>query len=235
MPKGIPIVLLPGLDGTGASFYPLLPHLSPEFVPVVVNYPRDRPLGYDELLPLVLPRIPRKPFVLLGESFGGPLALKVAGTQPAGMLALILCSTFMRNPVRFQPAWLRHLVWPGRFGLYPQFAQMKAKFRGYSTPDLREFYVKEMKSVQPAVIADRIRSALAINVQRELAQCAAPVLYLRGRKDRLIARHNMLDMQRCQPNMRTLTLDAAHCVLQLRPAEAKQAILNFVGDAPPPQ
>lgn len=53
------IILLPGLDGTGVLFKPLV--------------------GF------VLDRLPDSEFVLLGESFSGPIALRVAARKPAGV------------------------------------------------------------------------------------------------------------------------------------------------------
>ena len=76
------LVLLPGLDGTGLLFQPLVECLPDAIEPVVVSYPPDQKLGYEELLPLVLERLPAAPFVLLGESFSGPLAVMAAATAP---------------------------------------------------------------------------------------------------------------------------------------------------------
>ena len=68
------LVLLPGLDGSGVMFRPLLGHVPPALRPVVVAYPPDKALGYEDLLPLVLDALPSsEPFVILGESFGGRL------------------------------------------------------------------------------------------------------------------------------------------------------------------
>lgn len=61
-------MLLPGLDGTGEQFAPLLRELPDSLVPLVVRYPRDRALDYDALLPIVVAQLPPDaPFVLLGE------------------------------------------------------------------------------------------------------------------------------------------------------------------------
>ena len=43
------LVLLPGMDGTGDLFAPLLSALSPALRTIVIRYPSDRPLGYAEL------------------------------------------------------------------------------------------------------------------------------------------------------------------------------------------
>src|SRR4051812_12496722 len=75
----IALVLLPGLHGNDVQFRPLLAHLPPQIRPIAVNYPPDQPLDYAQLLPLVLAALPEdQPFVLLGESFSGPLAIMAA-------------------------------------------------------------------------------------------------------------------------------------------------------------
>ena len=118
MTEKLPLVLLTGLDGTGASFLPLLARLPDWIMPVVASYPPDKPLDYAALLPKVLRLLPNSPFVLLGESFSGPLAIMAAASKPPSLRGLILCATFMRNPVWFQPPWLRYFVQPFLFRFY---------------------------------------------------------------------------------------------------------------------
>src|SRR2546430_17674636 len=117
----LPLVLLPGLDGSGLLFRPLIDHLPPELDPIVVAYPPDRALGYDELLPLALKALPTSaPFALLGESFSGPLALMAAARAPEGLQAVILCATFVRKPLLAHIPLLRHLVRGPCFRVVPE-------------------------------------------------------------------------------------------------------------------
>jgi pimeloyl-ACP methyl ester carboxylesterase len=73
------LVLLPGLDGTGKLFAEFVEALKSVVECVVVAYPCDQPMGYGELEGLVVSALPKdRPFVLLGESFSGPLAIRIA-------------------------------------------------------------------------------------------------------------------------------------------------------------
>lgn len=103
----VTLVLLPGMDGTGQMFQPLISELGKGIVTSVVRYPESEPLGYQELFSVVQSALRPidGPYVILGESFSGPLAIKIAASRPQGMRGLILCCTFARNP---HPA-LRHL------------------------------------------------------------------------------------------------------------------------------
>ena len=61
-------------------------------------------MGYDELEVLVRAALPTgQRYFLLGESFSGPLAIRIAANPPAGLAGVILCGTFAKNPL----PWLR--------------------------------------------------------------------------------------------------------------------------------
>ena len=66
-PIRLPIVLLPGMDGTGELLADLRDRLLPAHPVSIVAYPMDRPLGYEALTAFVLERLPEGRFVILGE------------------------------------------------------------------------------------------------------------------------------------------------------------------------
>ena len=75
------LVLLPGLDGTGALFRRFARALPEGLTSQAVHYPAHDPADYDDLLPRVRLQLPQAPFVLLGESFSGPLAIRLAAER----------------------------------------------------------------------------------------------------------------------------------------------------------
>src|SRR5262245_23390841 len=95
----VSLVLLPGLDGTGNLFRPLLQKLPAEVEPIVLSYPAREFLDYSALAQLALRSLPTdRPVVLLGESFSGPVAVLAAAAQPKGLLGVILCASFVIAP-----------------------------------------------------------------------------------------------------------------------------------------
>src|SRR5438270_9623813 len=101
-----PIFLLPGMDGTGHLLDGLADRLSARRPVRLLSYPLDQPLGYADLVSHVLERLPDGPFVILGESFSGPVAIEIAARQQP-TVGLILASSFARHPL---PAWLAPLA-----------------------------------------------------------------------------------------------------------------------------
>lgn len=216
------------MDGTGVLFEPLIEALPPSLTATVVTYPTDTPLGYGELLPLVIAALPTdRSFVLLGESFSGPLALLAAQARPPGLCGVVLCASFVRNPVRFLPGWSRHLLGAGLFRLFPAFAQAKALLGGYSTPRLRELAGRAHGMVSPAVFAARARAILSVDVTEALRVCPVPILYLAGASDHVVPRHNARLIQRANPAVRGSFVPGPHLVLQTSPVEACRAIGAF--------
>ena len=104
------IVLLPGMDGSGLLRADFIAALGPDIDAMVVTYPPDRLLGYSKLTALARAELPNdRPFVLLGESFSGPIAVALAASRPPGLRALVLVCSFVRSPVSV-PAVLRRMV-----------------------------------------------------------------------------------------------------------------------------
>jgi pimeloyl-ACP methyl ester carboxylesterase len=228
--KTINLVLLPGMDGTGILFEPLLSVLPSSILPAVVRYPSDEPLDYAALLPQVLAAIPRHgEFVLLGESFSGPLALMAAAAAPPGLRATILCASFLRSPLR-ATRLLRPFASPGLLRAVPFGAQVHAMLGGHATPHLRDLLSRALAEVTPAVLAARARAILDVDASAELRACAGPLLYLRATQDRMVPERCSKLLAEQKPDARVVALPGSHLLLQARPTEAWEAIESFLGE-----
>jgi pimeloyl-[acyl-carrier protein] methyl ester esterase len=88
------------MDGTGSLFSEFIAALPRGLEPVVVTYPLDRSMNYAELEQLPRARLPtERPFILVGESFSGPIAISLAASKPAGLRGLVLVCSFARSPI----------------------------------------------------------------------------------------------------------------------------------------
>ena len=221
------LVLLPGLDGTGILFEPLLRALPQALTPVVQSYPGDVPLSYEELLPVAQSALPiAEPFILLGESFSGPLALRIAATNPAGLKGVILCASFVRNPVRFFPQLCRPLIQPIIFSSWPPWFRLRALFVGYSSHAMFELVERAHKIVTAEVMAARAREIIAVNAEEALAACRVPILYVAGGWDRLVPEHNRRRIKQIKPSVKVVVLPSLHMVLQNIPEAAAEVIAH---------
>lgn len=223
------LILMPGMDGTGELFAPLLRALGNSIEATVVRYPLNEPLGYSDLLPRVRAELPKSgPFVLLGESFSGPLAIMLAAEAPPGLRGVILCASFATNPIPWVPRFVRPLVQPVFFRIMPRFAQVKALLGRYATPELRALLLKANAAVSPSVMAARARAILAVDVLAQFKACPYPTLYLRGQRDRVVRKRVLNGLLAVRPSLQVVMLPAPHLVLQVAPEESAEAIHAFV-------
>lgn len=222
------LVLLPGMDGTGLLFGPFTEVL-PSSTPVTVQrYPVDEALSYEALLPRVLATLPTDaPFVLVGESFSGPLALMVASTSPPGLVAVVLCASFARRPLDV-PRRLHGIVRGPLIAFAPFEAQVMAMLGGYATTSLRAILARALDVVPHHVMASRIRAMLRLDATDALRDCPVPLLYLRPTRDRLVFEGSLRHVVATRPDTHVAKIDGPHLILQARPEACRDAIDAFI-------
>jgi sigma-B regulation protein RsbQ len=221
-------VLLPGMDGTGDLFKPLLKQLPRAINPQVISYPLDKPLGYAGLINYVRSQLPRdEEFVLLGESFSGPIALALASGKLERMRALILVCTFQNHPRPLFAAFslLAHVA----FRLPPpKFAIQLLLTNG--APDLA--VAAEVQSaigqVKPKVLSARLSALAALPLEITQMPTNLPCLYLLATHDRLVPRSCYDDIRRHIPQTNLACIDGPHCLLQVKPDACADAITQFL-------
>lgn len=196
-----------------------------------IAYPAA-PLDYAALEAFVRERLPRdRPFVVLAESFSGPLGAALRAEPPPGMRALVLCCSFVRNP-RPMLAPLRHLLGLVPFGAMPGFALRQALLAPCSTPQLQLQLQDELAAalaqVPPSVLRQRLRAVLETDASRSFARGSLPVLYLRARHDRLVPPANAVQILRLAPDAQLADIAAPHMLLQAAPEAAAVAVTAFL-------
>lgn len=222
-----PVVLLPGLDGSAAPFRELEATTPPGMATCPVRYPPDRELSYSQHAESVVRHLPDdRRYVLVAESFSGPVAIEVASRAPWGLEALVLCNTFAVSP-----AWSgwRYLPWEMIFRL-----PITAGFVGTCLVgrDRAARWVDPVRAanapVAAGVLARRMREVLSVDVRAELASIRCPILYLRGRHDRLVSKRAMGRILECRPDVTVTEIDGPHLLLQVAPRASWAAILDFL-------
>jgi pimeloyl-ACP methyl ester carboxylesterase len=216
------------MDGSGRLFERIVRELQGECVTVV--YPPNQALGYGALERHVRTLLPTdRPYVLVAESFAGPLAIRLAASSPPMLQALVLACTFVKSPLpnfgrALHGAVARLPVWAAPTALAAQLL-----FNGYDSPALRALFIEAIQSVNAHTWRARMRAVLDCDVMGELRQVAVPCLYLQARNDRIVPRRASELIARLRPATQMIELDAPHFLLQTRPREAAGAIHAFIG------
>lgn len=234
------LVLLPGMDGTGELFAPLLNALPPSLQGEVVRYPGHEAMGYGELQRLIQDRITPAPFVLLGESFSGPLAISIAATQPVGLRGLILSCTFAKNP---HPAlsFLSPLVdnWASRKIPPHVLTRVVSPFLlgGFPSSAHKTMLEQALQQLSAQAMNRRMQEVLKVDVLDRLKLLRVPVMYLQAKQDRVVPGSAARALRQVLPSMEVVQLVGPHCLLQASPfpaAVAIEAFCNKLSSSPDP-
>ncbi len=224
----VALVLLPGMDGTGELFDEFLSSLGDALRPIVVAYPKDHPLDYDALTAFSQAYLPQnEPFVLLGESFSGPVAISLAATKPAGLRGLILCCSFDRNPFPI----FRRLS--SIIGLMPTTNKLirllgPLLFGRFSNPRLTASLRHALDGLSATTLRARLKAVLEADFSEKLKQVDVPILYLQATEDRIVPQSVLHKVLAGAPTAEVVKLRGPHLLLQTLPSDAAEAIRSFV-------
>lgn len=222
------LVLLPGLDGTGKLFSAFVRELGSDLDTEIIAYPVDQPMGYEELEALVRARLPGdRRFVLLGESFSGPIAIRIAAEPPPELAGLILCGTFAKNPYPLL-AWVRPLAAWFPVKSLPRWLRAPLMWGSNQAERAPSQLNRAMAGVSAAVVRRRIAALLAVDASAALARVRPPILVLQAGHDRVVPRSATLWIVGIAPRTQLIEIDGPHLLLQTRPSECAAAVLPFM-------
>jgi pimeloyl-ACP methyl ester carboxylesterase len=222
------LVVLPGLDGTATLHSAFSDAARAAFDSIaVISYPANELLDYVALERLVRSELPSTArFVLLGESFSGPIALSIAADPPSNLLGVVLSTTFAKSPVP--------LVAP--FAPFVRFVPVRALplpllswwlLGRWATPQLEAALQSALLAVMPEVLLSRAESALKANALTVCRLVTVPVLYLRGTNDRLLNRRAGSQISEAIKHCIIKDIAGPHLLLQAAPEACAQAVSAF--------
>ncbi len=219
----MPLLMLPGMDGTGELLAGLAESLARERPTQVVAYPPDRQMGYAALADFVVAKAPPGRFAILGESFSGPVAIALAAKTPR-IAGLILASSFACSPVPriFAPfAQFLDLAW------IPHFAAVAALLGPRAHPALSARLRAVLARLPKEVLRARAAAVFGCDARADLRRFDRPTLCLHGARDRLVSRACVAQTLECARLGEVAWLDAPHMALETRTSEACAEIERF--------
>lgn len=182
-----PLVLVPGIDGTGLLFYKQVPLLERRYAVTTIRL-RDEVRAMDELVADLHQSVAAAsdgPVTLLGESFGGALALSYALAHPERIGKLVILNSFAHfgSPARLWLGYhlLRATPW-GMMRLVRQLNGRRMHSLGTDTEEIRRF-LQLMQSTTREGYLSRLHILRDYDLREQLARLQAPVLYLAADRD----------------------------------------------------
>jgi pimeloyl-ACP methyl ester carboxylesterase len=223
------LVLLPGFDGTGRLFSPLHKELANDVDTIVLSYPSDKVMTYSDLCHYLKDGLPDTPYVLLGESFGGPLAMMLSTYADKNLKGIILCVSFVKNPHVLATKLLRPFLKPKHLQKEtPAWHINTMLMNGVSDTALTRNIQAATAELTREVYFYRLREIASVDVTDILQKCELPILYLRAKKDRLVYESSMKLVEKLGKKVTVEAFDAPHMLLQTKPKQVALSIKKFL-------
>lgn len=219
-------VLLPGLHGNIDLFEEFVTKAPRASRVIKVTLP---PLSeYDDLFGAVVSQLPATQFVLIAESFSGPIAMRIAAFAPERVRALVLCNSFITRPVNSCLRWV-----PWSWVLLHRMPEWFLRYFlvGRHAPQELVASVRAAIAKTPSsVLASRVRAVLSLPATNTPSSIARRVLFLTGTEDRLI-NISTESVKRLLPQAVVKSIRAPHLLLQAAPEAAWEEISTFLAEA----
>jgi pimeloyl-ACP methyl ester carboxylesterase len=222
------LIILPGADGTGFLLKDFVSALG-DLSTTVIVYPNDRALSYEQLVEFVRPQLPAsEKYFLLGESFGGPLAILLAHAHRDQVAGVVLCASFARYPATMLRA-LAPLAAFAPIRIAPLSLTSWFLLGNWSTSTLRSNLAHALSSVSTAALRSRLVAALQVDVSSCLPEIKVPLLYLQASHDRVVPESAGNATAAAMPHASIEQIQGPHFLLQAAPIPCAQCIRRFLG------
>lgn len=207
-------------------FEPLIKCVQGRFDVLPISYPTHEKLSYRELTSYVLGELSgiNGSFILVGESFSGPIALFVSEKNPNGLLGVVLVASFISAP-NYRIG--KYLPWNIGFSFASPLYKIRSAVSSKENHSFISSISQELQKVSPRVLSYRIQEIFKVNAEQALKNCSYPLVYFRGRKDYVVPKKNLNKILSIKPDMKVVEFNTQHFLLQSKSEQAVSELQVF--------
>ena len=221
------LILLPGLDGTGNLFEPLINEIQNERSIEVISYPLNEALTYSELVSFVGNKIENENSIyIVAESFSGVIALNLLKKYKNKIEGIILVASFITPPHK-------HLL--KLSSLLPVKSLLKFEIPNFLIrryclgSEVAESVIIKFKSiiklVNPNVLVHRINEIKKLTNKELLSNNSCKITYIQALNDKLVQNRCLKELSSVV-TLETEVVAGPHFLLQAKPKECAKIILK---------
>jgi pimeloyl-ACP methyl ester carboxylesterase len=184
-------------------------------------------MSFQEHVDFARQQFPRKrPFVLLAESFSGPIGLHLLAESPGNLIGVIFVATFAHYPSPFFLDAAR-LIPQGLLKLFSTTLLSRFFCLGGASEEAVKLFRTALASVQLKVLSQRLQLLADLPPSPD-ATFSGPCLYIQASNDRLVSSRALAPLQRHLPQLRVEKVHGPHIVLLAQPETGARLISRFV-------
>lgn len=189
--KGPPLVFVPGMDGTGLLFHRQVPRLEREYRVATYRLRDDAPrmaVLVEDLAAVIREVGGGAPATIVGESFGGTLAMSFALAHPELVARLVILNSFPRflpqGRLALAIAGIRVMPW-GAMQLVREVTAFRLHSRHTHATEMRRFLRLTAGTTKSGYL-NRLRILRQVDLRARLGEIRAPTLLLAAELDHLV-------------------------------------------------
>ncbi|MDO3388228.1 alpha/beta hydrolase [Gilvimarinus sp. SDUM040013] len=221
------LVLLPGMDGTGDLFAPLLAELPQKYCTEVVSLNSLSAESYDGQVRLLVEKLwNNEPKVLVAESYSGPLALQLCQQLPNCVTAVIFIASFTGPPSPYSKH--SHKIPLGLMSSGP-VSRVVLNYLGFDRKATQDQLSRVFQSVEKTGMP-KMRQRLR-NISRLTnlnVSVNVPALYIRPKNDRFVSLDTVRQVATTFSSTEVVELQRGHFIGQHSAKECAGQIDRFL-------
>jgi hypothetical protein len=211
----VKILLIPGMDGTGELFKPLLDEL-PNYVDTqVVSLNSLKTQSPKEQASEIASSIGNDEVVILSESYSGYIAYHLSLHSNVNIKHIIFAASFLENPTwlsRFNKLLPLNLV---RSGLLPNIILSPTLFGQRNSKELVKLFISSLKLVSNSSL--RYRLKVINNLVRPTELLSVPCTYVQASSDYLVSNKSVDVFKELCININVVKVSGGHFIVQSNP------------------
>lgn len=189
----------------------------------MLTLPQSGAQDYSTLTDYVKEKLPTKDFVLVAESFSGPIAAQLAQQNLKNLKGIIFVATFLSSPnktlLRLSkrlPIKLLSKLPTARYIIQNYF------FGGQANRVLINQFINTIYQVPTTTLKQSMQS-----LKLDEYRCSIPTLYIQPKFDRLMSNTKAQEFQKKFENIVIEEVDGPHFILQTQPKQCTKVITKF--------
>jgi len=210
------------MDGTGKLFEPfrsLLPAST-----VAVSLPQSGSQTYACLATHIAEQLPNEEFIIVAESFSGPIAALLTEKSLENLKGIVFVATFLSCPMPVLVSLAKRFPLKSLFSI--PFA--KAFISRYLLAGFNySIFSAAIKEVPNSILKERLSSIRSLNMGK--IHSNLPSIYIRAKSDCLVSSSQIGLFQQSFPNLQVEYVQGTHFLLQSNPKACSEIIRKFVG------
>jgi len=228
------LILLPGIHGKETLFDDFIVYLAPDIDAEVMALPDHGRQSYTRLTELISALLPiDEDYVLLGESFSGVIARRIADTRPRRLRGVVLVSAFFScpNPVlKVAEEWMP-------FAAVRQFVCSQWLLRlccagPQMRPEVLAQISRALRAMPQSLLRARLDATVALRASGAAARLGTPTCCIQPTQDHFVDDRCVREIKQTLVDALVCKVEAPHFALQAQPALCASIVNHFVNRLP---